>query len=263
MGFATWVASVIGLALASVLPAALTATCQVSIPVPGSAPVTGTDHCYEAAMGGYPYAMASSAVGDDSSGNEFDVQFNQGAFGSAPGIYNDVTSASATATISLELTTTGPVRPGYVAVINKGLSGGQYDGTGSLGINIGNYQVASCSIFDAQTGLCGGLPKDLTLAEAGGYTPMPITLGESLSFGETQTVGAEGDPVDGEGSAEFSSVIALEFFDSDGKTPVAVTESTVPEPISAAMFALGGLLLLGLNRLRTGKSRNGSSGLPC
>lgn len=169
------------------------------------------------------------------SGNELAVGFSQSATASAPNNYYIAnTSANATATVSLELDTSGPIRSGYAAVLTPAFNEDDNDGYGLLSIGGAGYSV-SCGVVDDSS--CG-LPFDLAVAEALGYKPLPITLGEEFSFSVTQGTYAYSGPDYG-GYADMSSIVALELFDSDGVTPVNVFEvAPVPEPSSADLVIL-------------------------
>ena len=146
---------------------------------------------------------------------------NTATFGFAP------FSASATVAITADLYTTGPVRQGYVEVSGGSQTGDGGDGGGNSSYSVGSAMSSFCPVNSSCYGTLGS-------------RLVPIQLGTSFTFTETQSANGETDPTDflGDGLANTSETFT--FFEADGVTPVTVFDSSaVPEPATWPLFALG------------------------
>ena len=145
--------------------------------------------------------------------------------GSGPNISS---SAAATADITYQFSTPGPVRSGLIS-ISSGVnlqSGAGFDSV-ILTASIGSLN-GSCS---GEGGLCNGF---LSLP---GTRSFAFTLGDTFTFNFSEAFQAFGDPyVEGSGFARGSAGLNLQLFEADGKTPVAI--SAAPEPSSFSLLLL-------------------------
>jgi len=130
------------------------------------------------------------------------------------------TQASSQVTFSTVLTTTGPVRPGYVRIE-------AYDsGSHAAGVDGNSGSLTFGSMVTGNNGTA--------------YHTFSITLGESFNLQYVATAFAYGTFTDGPGYAATDYHAQFRFFEADDTTPVAVSES--PEP---STFVFLGFDLLG------------------
>jgi hypothetical protein len=143
------------------------------------------------------------------------------------------TSATADASLSVELYTSGPVRQGVLEV----LTGGNFAGvTGGNGTASTEYSLSPTGIAAGCTGaLCFNDP----LLE-------PISLGTTLQFTEDMNFAEAGDYVSGAASGFGTSELTFLFFEAGGVTPVLVSEA--PEASSGSLLAIGLLGVVGCGR---------------
>jgi hypothetical protein len=139
--------------------------------------------------------------------------------------------ASATASIAALLETAGPSRAGYVSITCPYLQCAVTDGGaagGSFAFSIGSIAGGNCGPTN-----CANPPLE------------SIELGEALQFTATAIASATSGGLaagSGEGDGVAIASYTVEFFEANGVTPVAVSET--PEPCSAALMG-GGLMWLG------------------
>jgi len=138
--------------------------------------------------------------------------------------------ASASASIAELLETAGPLRAGYVAITCPYLQCTVTDGgaaSGSFAFSIGSISGGNCGATN-----CTNPPLE------------SIELGETLQFTATALAGATSGGLavgSGEGDGVANATYTVEFFEANGVTPVAVSET--PEPGSLALMG-GGLMWL-------------------
>jgi hypothetical protein len=139
--------------------------------------------------------------------------------------------ASATASITAFLETAGPLRAGYVSITCPYLACAVTDGGaagGSFAFSIGSIAGGSCGPTN-----CANPPLE------------SIELGETLQFTAAAIASATSGGLatgSGEGDGVANASYTVEFFEANGVTPVALSET--PEPGSAAVMG-GGLVWLG------------------
>ncbi len=146
-------------------------------------------------------------------------------------------SASASASIDLNLFTGGPVRQGllelYLPTLSwidapEGYSGqmdlslgsitGYCQSAGTLTCNVGTYYVV-----------------------ANNTLLLPFTLGESFAFHFSQSDSVYGDINSGDSEGTDQTTIAFRLLEANGETPVALYDPplSAPEPASFGILGLG------------------------
>lgn len=208
----------------------------------GMGTVSGAANCSEAASNGTSasaYSIATYSIG----GNQVNADFAQMVFVRYEGRTVPGGSAAASGNINLALSTPGPVRDGYLELYVTSSGVDRYLGEGELSVQVGSYS-ASCSIIDV-FGCNGILPSESSAAA----NPIPFTLGETFMFSAGLSSSTFCGWIDGEcyfGFGTGGSVpVYAQFFESDGVTPVAVSDPvTVPEPASAWMGLVALALIL-------------------
>jgi hypothetical protein len=176
------------------------------------------------------YANASASVAYAVAGNRFDSTVSASADTVPPGLFLGSASATADASLSVELYTTGPVRQGVLEVLTggnfAGVTGG--DGTGST-----EYSLSPTGIAAGCTGaLCFNDPL-----------LQPILLGTTFQFNEDMQFAEAGNYISGAASGFGTSELTFLFFEAGGVTPVLVSEA--PEPCSCPLLAIGVLSVVG------------------
>jgi hypothetical protein len=142
-----------------------------------------------------------------------------------------VGNSSADASITAFLETLGPLRAGYISVTCPYLQCSVSDGgaaSGSFTFSVGSVSGGNCGATS-----CLSPPLE------------PIELGQSFEFNATALAGAYSGGLaagSGEGDGAAQATYTVEFFEANGVTPVAVSET--PEPGSLALLAAGSLWLL-------------------
>jgi hypothetical protein len=196
--------------------------------IPGTS-VTTTNGC---SVGTAPPAAAGVAFSTTVGVGEFSGIIAVDANVVAP---DEAGSASASLSFLDELYTSGPVRPGLMAITFGGgyADNGEYDGSGSA--QIGPWCGFSIGSV-APSGDCG-LPGD-------GF--IPVELGTQFALQATMGGYARSTQAGGGGSVGVSLNFSIEFFEADGVTSVPLLEAT-PEP-SALLLCSVGLGLLPLIR---------------
>ena len=208
------------------------AACSVNLP--GTTP-----------FGGNGSSFASTSGSITSAG--FDVN---GTVASFPAI-GQSGGADVTASGSLSLITTGPLRSGFV-IITGGLSGSQgFDPlTGTLGVTLGALN-GNCTFF---LGLIPpGAPCGCLVPLAAGSLKLPFQLGQSFLFSENFHLTAASDQSTSNIESGMATIgMRFQLFEVDGVTPVAV--SATPEPAEVSLFCAG-LIVLGLMRKSSSTKR--------
>jgi hypothetical protein len=149
--------------------------------------------------------------------------------------------ASANASITALLETAGPLRAGYVSITCPYLqctvtAGGA--ASGSFAFSIGSVSGENCGATN-----CVNPPLE------------SIELGETLEFTATALAGATSGGLaagSGEGDGVANATYTVEFFEANGVTPVAISET--PEPDSLALLG-GGLVGLTCAKWRSRRFR--------
>lgn len=210
--------------------------------------VTVTTHFASCSVGGTntPHAGSSAQIelSISAAPAEYTVlKANQQASASSAG--RDLSSAGAGSTINaqFDLTTTGPVRPGFLqAAWDPNGTGGSTEGvSGSFAVvmpfndSFVNGGV-SCSYF-WPLGSC--LSQQALLLHD---TRIPFTLGKDFEVDYVATVSANAYELNESSSGRIATVYDFRLFEADGFTPVAVL-STAPEPSASALLLVGFVLL--------------------
>jgi hypothetical protein len=189
----------------------------------GATAITGTSNCSTGTGAGSPSSTASSSV--SVSGDLLSFTFSQSVRAVYAGSGLSGTSeADASGDVSLSLSTAGPVRQGYLRLLYEpivwGLSPGDFSGTLSVAVNSGK---TACGINPNQMCPFPFVPSDAAPA-------IPFTLGQSFSIDVNQSTRAFADFIEGSSLNIVNSRVILRILDTDGATPVAVSET--PEPAS-------------------------------
>jgi hypothetical protein len=221
------------------LPVVITSTtCSVTL---AGTTVTQTDPSACAVVAGGTAARASMAgteslplLGAPTSpvGSSFQLQV------SAAGLSNMVPgTATASGTSQLLLSTSGPVRTGYLAFREE------YEITGFWAPSTSHLSIGSLAQYCSQSGprdppTCTG---DLGLAIGNGTGIVPFPLGGDFAFTFTVMADAGG----GGGNPHFAfgaTSFHFTLLEADRATPVQI--DLIPEPSTLVLLALGCSLLL-------------------
>jgi hypothetical protein len=179
-----------------------------------------------------PMASSQASASFSLLANGFTVSIQTSAFGQQPAMApNPIADANASITASLEAL--GPLRPGIVEISSPI----HFPFSDDLGLS----QSQSTFSFGTIDGTCIA-PTCIEPA-----TVQTIELGEPIELQASASVTATSTIFDGEGDAGNSMIYTLRFFETDGVTPVAVTEA--PESCTFLPIGLGLLLLGALRRL--------------
>lgn len=231
--------------LATGILAADTIATRTSCTLSGMNPVSGTTSCSEAASNGADVSANSTAT-YSLEGNQMYAAFAQrdsASFEHTTGIGQSSGGATASGSVHLELSTPGPVRGGYLELYVLESIPDRYLGEGELSVRVGSYS-ASCSIINLFD--CSGILPSESSAVA---NQIPFTLGEAFTFSAVLRSSTfcgldDGECYFGFGNGDDVPVYA-QFFESDGVTPVAVSDPVpVPEPASAWMGLVALTLIL-------------------
>ncbi len=172
----------------------------------------------------------SGPNGDPAAGATVSLSLLDNGFTFSLFTYANVTtgSANAAASVTASLWTPGPLRPGF-AVLSCGSS------YLSNCFNVTEFGDGFASVrFSFQSVGC----QDFGCLYAPPAVIEPVELGQEFQFNASVASSAATFGV-GEGSADG---VTVDFFEDDGITPVAVTES--PEPCALSLFEFGVLALL-------------------
>ncbi len=159
------------------------------------------------------------------------------------GVNADVTSVtSASASLSgsntVQFTSTGPVRPGYLSISESYSIGGLSVGA-TYALNIGSYaQSCAESTFS--------VPSECTTGSfiLNQTVLVPFTLGEAFTFDQTvSSSAAVGGSIPHYANGNATVQIALFEGDPTNLTPVPLAVADAPEPGSLALLS-GGLFAL-------------------
>ena len=210
-----------------IVSVAMSATISVSTTCTSATQsITGGSSCALGDGVGYGRAQASGT---------FSLTVNVATFDSAtsaiampgqppPGQFYQPFSGSATVSITANLFTNGPVRPGYVLISGQSNTGNGGVGGGNVNYSIGSSLNMGCSVNQ----LCSlGLGTEL----------LSIQLGTDLTITELTTAFGQTDPVEAQGDGLASTAETFSFLESDGLTPVSVFQ-TVPEPGVLGLLAV-------------------------
>jgi len=204
-------------------------TCTAS----GAASVTNPNTCSTGTTGN-PNSNASSVA--SVSADLLTYTLNQTVFANFAGSsFTQTSTASAAAEVTLNLTTPGAVRSGFLRLTytpNWLISPADFSGT--LGVSVGSVS-ASCGITIFPSCV-------FPLVTTGTSAPLiPFTLGQSFLLDIKQLTTATGEFAQGSSQNIANTSIGFQLFDTDGVTRVAVSE--VPEPASWLLIAVAGAAL--------------------
>jgi hypothetical protein len=169
-------------------------------------------------------AQAAASLSLSTDGFTFSVSTYAGA-NSTVAAYNGARAAAA-ASVSDWLTTSGPLRPGIVEMIPVQLVG-SHGGAGESQVNF-SFGLVNGACVDL---FCTG---PTILAE-------PIELGEAFQFNASASATGQSSFFQGMGDSAANASYTFEFFEADGVTPVAVTETPEPRALILAAIGLSGL----------------------
>ncbi len=170
------------------------------------------------------YANATASVTYSVAGNDFNSTLSASANATPPGLFVGSTSATANASLSVELYTAGPLRTGVLEIVK----GGNFAGvTGGNGIGSTQYSLSP-------TGLAAGCAGAICFNDP---LLQPITLGTTFQFNEDMNFTENGSDLSGPASGFGSTQLTFLFFEADGVTPVQVSEA--PEPAAYGLVAIG------------------------
>ena len=215
-----------------------TTTCFVSNTVGSTQSASGPTNCsLSLPIGGGP-AMITAQASDTAS--FFSVSAIVTGFDGDPARASS--SASAMAHENYSVLTTGPSRPGFLALtyfidggrgpILPGMGFANISIPGILGIDQSNL-----GRFDSLTAFCSGMIASCTA---------PVTLGQIYAFDLAASAsGANGDTGF---AASGSARLTFQFFEADRTTAVAALVDA-PEPTT--LWLMAGIGVLGLARRRT------------
>lgn len=161
-------------------------------------------------------------------------------------------SAWATASISLNLSTLGPVRQGFLQIYAPTLSwiDAPEGYSGQMNLSLGSI-TGSCQSAGSLTCRIGTY-----YLAANGTLLLPFTLGDSFSFQITESDSVNGDVDSGDSEGTDQTAISFRLLEADGATPVALYDppATAPEPATFGILSLGVAGLVLAARLKRGRS---------
>lgn len=186
----------------------------------GAPSITGESTCLTGSGAGNPSASATSTATVSLDFSRFTLnQTVNGVFAGAG--FGGSSLASASGDISLNLNTSGPIRQGFVRIIYEPswiTSAGDFQGL--LNVRLGNIQT-TCNVNPAQFCSFPLVPSSTAPGNA-------FTLGQSFTLDLRQTTTASGNFTQGSSLNRVTTTFLVQFLESDGLTPVAVSE--IPEP---------------------------------
>jgi hypothetical protein len=193
-----------------------------------SCSLTGPDSSYASATVSASFTLGVSSIGTNAQATDGALSSYSERNGQLAG---NLGSAHSTISIDANIQTAGPVRAGYVLVQIPYPIWGYDDPGGFVGVlnwSLGNSISGNC--FDSSPPCFPFFPALL-----------PFTLGTAVQFTESETVGGDPYPDNGDSGTDSTNVsLQLSFFEADGITPVAVSELvTAPEPGSYGLLAVG------------------------
>jgi hypothetical protein len=147
---------------------------------------------------------------------------------------NIASSAAANATVTYQLFTQGPVRPGIITYT------GSYS---NWQVGSGNNPAQISASVGSLSGSCTGIQPFCTGPLLGTPTPHSVafTLGNSFGFQLSESFTAYGDPfVEGPGFASGTAFLNFQLFEADGRTPVAIYAAPEPGTLGLLLICLGG-----------------------
>src|SRR3954470_22821591 len=206
----------------------------VSCSATGAPSITGESICFTGRGAGNPSASATSTATVSLDFSRFTLnQTVNGVFAGAG--FGGSSLASASGDISLNLNTSGPIRQGFVRIIYEPswlTSPGDFQGL--LNVTVGSIQTM-CNVSPAQFCSFPLVPSSAAPANV-------FTLGQSFTLDIRQTTTAFGNFTRGSSLNSVTTRFLVQFIDSDGLTPLAVSE--IPEP--AAWTLIGTFFIAGL-----------------
>ena len=220
------------------VPAAIV-TGQATCLAPGQTVTEAVPNC----TAGVPYigAGASSAVVDGVNSLQISLAVNS-TFASYE---SGATSSNLTIQVSMTLETSGPIRSGYFGIIADG------DGIGDAGLAYGDgfAQIGpvaiSCPVGDLSYGLCTAFMAvrlGFTRLRTAQYSRSLLGPEEmKLTFSFSASMYSMASQIVGDNSADLLANFGFQAFESDGLTPVAVSEVVTPEPgllVPVSIFGL-------------------------
>jgi hypothetical protein len=151
------------------------------------------------------------------------------------------------AEINVTLSTSGPVRSGYL-----GLSFPQFGSVPTLGTSDGWSNTATLSIGNFQASCFNSsaveycTAPDLYVLDSGATALVPFTLGQTFALDFTLRNEAYSGLISGFASGGFAGTVEVRLFEADGVTPVPLYD--VPEPGTFALIGFGFAAALSLGR---------------
>jgi hypothetical protein len=148
---------------------------------------------------------------------------------------NIASSAIANATVTYQLFTQGPVRPGIITF------------TGSYSnwlVGAGNNPAQISASVGSLSGSCTGIQPFCNGPLLGAPVPHSVafTLGNSFGFQFMEMFQAFGDPFsEGPGFASGTAFFTFQFFEADGRTPVAIYAAPEPGTLELLFASFVGL----------------------
>ncbi len=222
-------------------------TCQV-----GANPaISNASNCSVNATNSQPSARAGVAVNQVSvvSGGGLSTPFAVNVTGLAAAVPlsnigsgpNISSNSTANATVTYDLSTLGPVRPGVLTYLGSysNWQVGSGDDSAQISVSLGSLS-ASCSGIQP---FCSGALSSLVPRS------VPFTLGNSFAFQFAESFAAYGDPlVEGPGSAGGTAAFTFQLFEADGTTPVVLYAAPEPGTLGLLLLPFFGFGIAALRR---------------
>jgi hypothetical protein len=153
-------------------------------------------------------------------------------------------SANSSSSVSMDLTTSGPVRQGWVLVMGSEGFAAASTGLGNVAsssFSIGSRPLGGAAVASACTSLSHGTSNNDCDNTSG---LQPIMLGTDIDFVGSVDAAANSAVTLGTASANAGFNVTFEFFESDGVTPVMLMSETqqaafVPEPATWGLLTFG------------------------
>ena len=165
-------------------------------------------------------------------------------------------SANSSATVTMDFTTGGTMRQGWVLISGS-------EGYAAAGVGLGSVASSSFSIGSSPLGGTAAASACTSISHGSSNNncddvsgPQPIVLGTSIDFVGSVGTAASSAVTLGTANAEAGFNVTFQFFENDGVTPVMLLSDTqagtfAPEPGTTGLFIVGlaGAFLLRSRRL--------------
>ncbi len=161
-----------------------------------------------------------------------------------PGLGGSSAVSQSTTEFAEYLQSAGPVRAGYLEVLPNEFSGiGAGFGTDRFNVSISSGSSLYPPVLAGADNVTPTFPYSLYNNPDGSPKLVPTLLGVPLLLSGMTTASAAADFSDGSGAGRAIVNYGFRFFEADGTTPVAVSETPEPSTLLLGIPVLGAFLL--------------------